>query len=146
MPVSIADGYLGTSSRAGVTSRGQVVVSPLEYNDTIFKALNVAATAFNYITPRAGKQFVIDGYIISGTRTVNASNGAAVKIFETDSLTSVTPTREIFNLDITRLSGRNAVGLNILTQPGIWLTATTDSATVNLTILGYFVDVEEVGE
>jgi hypothetical protein len=125
---------------AMVTKRGQLVTAPLKYNTTYFNAMTATGTAYNFITPKTGEQFVITGYIVSSDKNVNATNGAIVSIYEATSLTATSASKTILTLDLGKLDGAQVVGLNILTSKGVWINSTTDDATINLTILGYYID------
>jgi len=125
---------------AMVTKRGQLVTAPLKYNTTFFNAMTATATAYNFITPKTGQQFVITGYIVSSDKNVNSTNGAVVPIYEATSLTATSASKTILTLDLGKLDGAQVVGLNILTSKGVWINSTTDDATINLTILGYYID------
>ncbi len=135
----IRDAALGTDKGAGVTSRGQLVVAPLSFNEPYYQSLSVPATAYNFIAPISGKRFVIDGVIFSSDKGVSSTNGAVIKIFEADAFNSSVSTKDIFTLDIGRLDKGSIPSLNVITSEGIWINATTDDATTNVTILGYYV-------
>ena len=139
--VEIKDSKFGTGNRAAVTSRGQVVTGPISFNEPHFRSLAVINTAYNFVTPVAGRQFVIDGVIVASDKNVSSTNGAQIVIYEADSSTSTTASRDLLTLDIARLDRSGYSGLNLLTRPGIWLNAKTDDNTCNVTILGYYVDV-----
>ena len=137
----IVDAFFGTSHGAGVTSRGQLVTAPLEYNDPYFKQLTSINAAFNFISPKAGMQFVLDGYLMSAAKDVSNTDGATIVIYEADSPTSTIVQKQILQVNLLKLAGRDIVGLNLLSNPGRWINAKTDDATVDITLLGYFVTV-----
>jgi hypothetical protein len=137
----IYDNHFGTRVGAGVTSRGQLVVSPLEYNEPYFQSMVTINTAFNFIGPVTGKRFVIDGLFISSDKNVSATNGAVINIYEADAPDSIVSTKDIFTLDIGKLETSSLTALNVITSEGIWVNAKTDDATTNVTLLGYYVKV-----
>jgi len=141
LSIEIEDGKGGTKNTAQVTPRGQLVVSPIDFNTSTFNALDTTGTAFNFVEPIAGKQFVITGYISASDRSVSANDGAEVPIIESEAIDSTTATKILLTLNLGKLDSQSLTGLNILTTPGKWINASTDDATVNLTLLGYFVDI-----
>jgi hypothetical protein len=134
-------GGRGEKFGANVSGRGEVTVAPIAPNSKYFQLLNVANTAFNFISPKAGKQFVIDGFYVSGDRNVNANTGATVLIYEADSPTNLTPSETVFELDIAKIDRQVATQLNIQTNPGVWINAKTDSTNIKITLFGHFVKV-----
>jgi hypothetical protein len=141
MPSVIKDGRFGTSYEAGVTPRGQLVVAPLEFNTAHKNTIVLVATAYNFITPIAGKQFVISGYIASSDKSVSATDGVEIDIFEAAAVDTTTSSKDLITIDLARLDKDNAIGLNLITTPGVWINAAADDTNVNLTLLGYYVDV-----
>lgn len=139
--VEIEDGRFGTRDVCGVTSRGQLITAPLEFNSPLYQSLNVANQAFNFVKPCAGKQFVIDGLIFSSDKNISTTNGAVIQIYEADGLDQLASSQELFRLDVGKLDKGSLTGLNVITNAGVWINAKTDTATCNVTILGYFVDV-----
>lgn len=142
LSVEIEDGRGGTKNKVGVTSRGQLIVAPIEFSSPLFTALDTISTAFNYAEPRAGKQLVITGYIISAGKSVSNTDGAEITIIEADAIDTITATKILLVLNIARSDSQAVTGLNILTTAGKWINASTDDATINLTLLGYFVNIE----
>lgn len=135
----IVDNFFGHRTGAAVTKRGQIVTSPLEYNEIKYNSLVMINTAYNYVKPISGKRFVIDGIAISGAKDVNSSNGAKINIYEAGSDDSVSIINNLFSISIGRLERGSLVGINVITNSGVWINAFTDDSTVDLTILGYYV-------
>jgi hypothetical protein len=129
----------GKKYSASVTSRGQVVTAPIEYNDTYYNSMSATATAYNFVTPKTNKRFVITGYIVASNKDVSSTTGAEIPIIEASSPSSTTPTKTHLTLELGKLDGRQLTGLNIITTAGVWINASTDDASVNLTLLGYYV-------
>jgi hypothetical protein len=131
----------GRPNPAKVSKRGQLITGPLEYSETYFNSMTSAGVAYNFIGPKSGKRFVVNGFIMSSDKDVNATNGAVVPVFEASSPTDTVGTKTLLELDVGKLGSRQLTGLNLLTNSGVWLNSKTDDATVNLTIIGYYVDV-----
>lgn len=140
LAIEIEDGRGGTKVKAKVTPQGQLVVAPLEFNKPYFQSLDTTDTAFTFIRPVAGKQFVIDAVVVSADRNVSATTAAHVILFEADAEDSTTSLNTIFHFDLVKNTRQALSQLNTAISSGVWLNATTDDTTVNITILGYYID------
>lgn len=96
---------------------------------------------YTFVEPKAGKQFIIDGIIVSSDKNVSSTNGAVVQIYESAAAGSATVQTSLLRLDVGRLDREALTQLNLCTSPGVWINGQTDDATTNVTILGYYVDV-----
>lgn len=140
LSVEIEDGRGGTKRTVMVTQRGQLVVAPLDYSSNYSKNITSTGTAFNFLVPLSAKQFVITSIIVSADKSVSSANGSFVEIYEASSPTSTTVNKIILNLSVERNRTISLSNLNMLLSRGVWLNAKVDSATVMVTILGYYVD------
>lgn len=142
LKIEIEDGKFGTSSTVGVTKRGQLITAPLKFNKGYFQSMVSASTAYNFIIPQAGQQFVIDGIIFSSDKNVSSTNGAVIDIYESSiGPDSTTIETSLLRIDIGRLDKGNVSSLNMITSPSVWINGFTDDATTNVTLLGYYVEV-----
>jgi len=139
VPSTIKDGQ-GGGTFAKVTSRGQLVTSPLEFSDPIFQSLNSDDTAENFFKPIPGKRLVITDLIVQTDRNV-VTTGVIVDIFETDSVSSNTVDKQLFQFDMTRQGLVTLNSLNLIITEGVWINAKASDSNVLITISGYFVDV-----
>ena len=142
LSLHVKDGYLGTDVGAAVTRRGQLVTAPISFNKSYFQTMTATSTAYNFIKPVSDHQFVIDGLVYSSDKNVSSTNGAVISLFEADPPTSTTPLVEIIRVDLGRLERDSLTGLNMITDPAVWINGVTDDATTNVTLLGYYVRVE----
>lgn len=138
----IDDGYFGHGTSTAVSKNGQLITSPISYNNSYYKQLAVDNQVYNMIAPSAGKRFVIDGIIFSGSKEVSQSDGASIKLYEASSESSAISIGDIFTLDVARLDGRSFTGINLITTQGVWINAFTNDNNVNLTLLGYYIEVK----
>ena len=134
----------GNKYQAKVSQAGELITSPIEYNDTYIQSMTIADQAYNFIIPIAGKRFVLTGLSYSGNKDISTTTGATVIIYEADSPTSLVSTKTRFNFNVGRIDRGSATGLNIALNPGKWLNGQTDSTIVSITLLGYFIDYREV--
>lgn len=129
-----------TKKKVCVTKNNQLVVAPISYNESYFNSMNVANTAFNFVSPKTGKIFILESVIFSSNKNVSATNGAQIEIYESGSPSSTIISKELFTLDIAKLESKDIARLNYKTTEGAWINAKTDSATTNVTILGYYIN------
>ena len=128
-------------TRAKVSPFGQLITAPLDYSTPIEVEMDTPGVAFNFIAPSAGRSIVITDIIVSASKTVNNTEAANVQIYESDGVDSLTVIKGIVRPQLIRSDGRDLIGLNLLVPPGLWVNATTDDATILLTIMFYRVPV-----
>lgn len=138
-PVQIKDGRFGTGVLVGVTPIGQLVVAPYAYDETEFKELAEANTAYNFYKPKSGQQFVITGINAKADRQVDNVTDADVVIYEADSETSTTVDKTLFQEAMVRGEKATLFPLNILVRAGKFVNAKTTDDDIHMTITGYFI-------
>jgi len=125
---------------AKVTDRGQLVVATIEYSEAYTVSATVINTAYNFIGPKAGKRFVITAILLNADKSVSATNGAVIVIYEATSATSTTASKTILSIELLKQVNRDITGLNLIVSEGVWLSIKTDDNNINATILGYYID------
>lgn len=136
---NIIDGT-GNDYMVKVTSRGQLVTAPLDFSDAHSVSATVINTAYNFVKPKSGKRFVITDILLNADNAVGTNPGATVVLYETDSLTSTTPTKTILSIELIKQTNRDITGLNLIVTEGVWLNIKTNDNNINATVLGYFVE------
>lgn len=131
---SIAGG--ATNTEAKVTKFGQLVTTPIEYSDPMFKSMSVVDTANNFFTNKAKKQIVITDVIAFANKDIGP-NGATVIIYEATSTTTITISKTILQLDMLKNTSVIITGLNLIVTIGLFVNGKTDDNNVALTIAGY---------
>lgn len=139
-PCNITDPATGV--RARVTSLGQLVTAPLAFSTPVRRDLNAEGVAFNFVPPSDGQQIVITDIIVSGAKSVSANDPADVQVFGSDAAESTTQVVPLLRLPASRGLTTAVTGVNFNIGAGVWLNATTDDATVRLTIAYYYAPVE----
>ena len=129
----------GTKSKARVTTRGELVVASIAFSEPYFNAMTVDDQVYNFTEPSAGMQFVITDIVAGADRNVGAT-GVDISIYESTTATG-TSSKDILTLSLSKQTSTNLIGLNLITSTGTYLNATMDDNNVNLTILGYYVEV-----
>jgi hypothetical protein len=126
--------------KAFVSDYGVVAVGPLEFDNTIFQALDAADTAFNFYEGRAGENFIVSGLRLKATRSVDNATDATIIIYEASSASSTVVDKIIYQEGLVRGESASFLPVNILVTEGKYVNAKTDDATVNINIVGYYVD------
>ena len=125
-----------TGSQAKVTTRGQLITSPLDFSCPTSNCLTVGCTAVNFFAATSGKILVVTDIIVSsgggGTQTID--------IYEATSATETTVAKQIFTLDLAARTVVPLTGLNWSLTQGVWLNAKSTGTTSMVTIAGYFID------
>ena len=86
LPVHISNPATGEEVK--VTASGQLVVGPVAYDTAKFIEMDVIDTAYNFVAPQTGMQFVITGLRLKADRGVSNTTDAQVVFFEATSATS----------------------------------------------------------
>ena len=140
--VKVHDGA-GQGHDARVTHAGELVTVRGNYDQTFQDSMTSINTAYNLVEPRVDNQFIITGIVINADKNVSATDGAVVEVYEAADATTTTATKTILTLNIGKNSTIPLTGILIQTTKGIFLNAKTDDATVNITLLGYYLLVDE---
>jgi hypothetical protein len=137
--VTIIDGS-GNGRAARVTSIGQLVTAPFAYDETVFKELALADTAYNFWPPKPGEQFVITGVLFRADKQVSSTVDATVVIYEATTDTSTTVSKILIQFAVVEGDIINATALNLLVNEGRYVNAKTDDDDIHMTIMGYYID------
>jgi len=134
--VQVTDG-LGGLGKVRVTKRCQLVTAPLEFSTFFLAEATTINTAFNVVTPKTNKQFVITDIILYADRSVGA-NGAITVLYEATADNTITISTTIFQQEIPKQTNLALTGLNIIVTEGKWINLKTDDNNVSANIGGYF--------
>ncbi len=121
------------------TKNGELITAPIEYSIGKAQVLNAINTAFNFHIPKAGKRFVITGFIVSMSRNIGV-NGANIEFYEASAIGSIVVGKSILRLDMSKNQALPIFGGNFILTEGAFLNVKTDDADVLVTIAGYEVD------
>ena len=136
--VELKDGS-GSGNQAKVTSRGQLVTSPLDFSTFYNVTADVINTAYNLVSPQTGKRFVITTIHLYANKNVGAGD-ATVVLYETDSATDTTVNETIINIELLKQTHLTLSHLNTIVTEGQWINVKTDDDDVFANIAGYFID------
>ena len=140
--VKLNDGS-GAGHTAKVTHTGELVTVRGSYDQTFQDSMTSTNTAYNLIVPKTANQFIITGLVINADKNVSATDGAVVEVYEATDATTTTATKTILTLNIGKNSTIPLTGILIQTTKGLFINAKTDDATVNITLLGYYLEIDE---
>lgn len=143
--VSIVDGC-GSMRRATVSSTGALSVAPANYDETASQTMSSTATAFNFFEPNPSQQFVITGLLAFATKDVSDASDTIITVYEADQSTEITSTKDLMVFGMGKLTNLQLVPLNLLVNAGVYVNGKTDDATINMTLMGYFVNLTPEGE
>ena len=129
------DGYTQKVSKWGIAATGAIDFS-VSYPVTA----SVINTAYNFVGPQAGKQFIVTDIMLYANKNVGA-NDATVEIYEADGVDSTTVYKSVLVTEMLKQTSRDFIGLNLLVTQGKWLNIKTDDATIYASVLGYYVPV-----
>jgi hypothetical protein len=137
--VQIKDGG-GTGGHVIVTKRGELVTGALKYSTPYGNKLDVINTPFVIVPGLNGQKFVTTGFFVAALKTVSPTTEAAIVLYEASPLDLTTSTKEIVEVALIRGASFVATGTNLITEAGASIVATTDDATVNVALSGYYVN------
>ena len=135
----VEDGF-GSEVCAAVSSRGELITSPIEYSSGFTVEANVIDTAFNFVGPQAGMRFVITDILLYANRDVGI-NDAEVVVYEATGAAVTTVSLTLLEVEMLKQSARDITGLRLLVSEGVWVNIKTNDNTIFGTIMGYYVQV-----
>jgi len=139
LPVNVFDGFFGTGGVAGVTSIGQLVVAPFDYDDVVFNTLDVIDTAYHFFPPIPRKQFIIRYVIVFADKDVADNTDTVIEIYEADSTTSTTVDKTLLKFGMGKLTVLPLPGLNGKVNIGKFVNAKTGDDDIHMTIMGHYI-------
>lgn len=144
MPIDsfIKDGS-GHAHKVRVTHSGELVTVRGEYDAATAAVMSATATAYNLAVPKNEFSFIITGIIINADKNVSATNGSNIRIYEATTDTSISDTKLLFTLNLLKNDSEVITSILIKTTEGRYINADTDDATVNITLLGYYLKNDE---
>lgn len=138
----ISDGS-GGGHLARVTHAGELIIVRGNYDSTFNTAMTSINTAYNLVTPKSGFQFIVTGIVLNADKNVSATDGAIAVLYEATSDTTTTASKTLLTLNIGKNTTVPLTGILIQTTKGVYVNAKTDDATVNITLLGYYLEIDE---
>ena len=138
----ISDGS-GGGHLARVTHAGELIIVRGNYDSTFNAAMTSINTAYNLVTPKSGFQFIVTGIVLNADKNVSATDGAIAELYEATTDTTTTSSKTLLTLNIGKNTTVPLTSILIQTTKGVYVNAKTDDATVNITLLGYYLEIDE---
>ena len=124
---------------AKISEQGELIIRGAEYS--IFKKQQIVdANAVNFFKPLSGKKFIVSGIILNTDRNVGV-NGSAIEVYEASTASETTIDTSIISIDLIKNQTVSLTPLLIETEEGKFINAKADDFNVNVSVLGYFVNV-----
>lgn len=130
----------GTGSLAKVSTRGQLIVAPIDYSTAYNATAGTANVASNFLGPQTGKRFVITGITLYANQQVSNTVDATVVVYEAIADNTVTSSKDVLSTNMTRKDRIVLTGINLILTEGVWLNLKTTDDDVYGTVLGYYID------
>jgi len=130
----------GNGVSADVSANGELITRAFNYSTPAFQNMDQTTDAFNFQSPKAGKQFVITGVVLSGNRDVGV-NGAITTIYEATGIdsTTITAARTLLEVEVPKSTVFPFLVPNVLVDEGFFINGKTDDNSVRVALYGYFV-------
>lgn len=131
----------GTSGvSATVTKSGELVVSPLHYDEAEYRELAVDDQAYNFFGPKPSKQFVLTGMLAFGDKQVATLTNATVVVYEATDVGDTAVQKVLLQFEIGQNQSIPFSGLRTLVAAGAYVNAKTDDDDVHMTLMGYYIE------
>jgi hypothetical protein len=121
-----------------VSQQGELIVAPASYSTAKATSLIAADTAYNVVDQRANSRIVITSIILYANKDVGV-NDATVEIYEATAPDTTTVSKSIFKTEMLKQTNLAVSGLNLVTNPGVFLNIKTNDASVFSVIGAYYV-------
>ena len=124
---------------AKISDQGELIIRGAEYS-TFKKQQITDSNAVNFFKPLSGKKFIVSGIILNTDRNVGV-NGSAIEVYEASTASETTIDTSIISIDLVKNQTVSLTPLLIETEEGKFINGKADDFNVNVSVLGYFVNV-----
>jgi len=132
-----------TQSIAKVNPNGGLIVAPSHYSTAYYVLVDTAATTFEVIPAISDMNFIVTGMLIASDKSFATSTVAeTLTIYEANPADLSVNTKTITQIDLLRNDRLVATALDLATTKTKTLVAIATSANVNVTLSGYYIDVQ----
>ena len=144
-PFYVQDG-LGTGALARVSEFGELITGAVEYDSSSSAELTLVNTAFNLVKARGDAYTVITGLLLTANKDVGVGD-ARIKVYSSNvSESSREQTELLFTTEMPQKTVLTLLPLRILVEPGLWINAETDDASIFVTMLHYHINKGRVDQ
>lgn len=128
------------STYAEVSAVGEQYVAPRFYSDPYYVSVAAAATAYAIVPAKSGKKFVVTSLLFASNKSYASTTAAeTLTIYEASPADLTTNLKTFTQVDLLRNDRLIATSLNLATSDAVSLVGIADSASVDVTIAGYYV-------
>jgi len=132
-----------TQSIAKVNPNGGLIVAPSHYSTAYYVLVDTAATTFEVIPAISDMNFIVTGMLIASDKSFATSTVAeTLTIYEANPADLSVNTKTITQIDLLKNDRLVATALDLATTKTRTLVAIATSANVNVTLSGYYIDVQ----
>ena len=132
-----------TQSIAKVNPNGGLIVAPSHYSTAYYVLVDTAATTFEVIPAISDMNFIVTGMLIASDKSFATSTVAeTLTIYEANPADLSVNTKTITQIDLLKNDRLVATALDLATTKTKTLVAIATSANVNVTLSGYYIDVQ----
>lgn len=138
MPLDVVLVDPGTGVNSKIDRFGNFTVSPpvsASFNAT----LEVDNTTVNIVPARAGENFCITGFVLTGNKSIDPNTDAVVTLFEAKDGTTGTSERDILIIPVARSASVTVTGIILSGGLARYINGKTTDDDVLVTLFGFYV-------
>lgn len=140
LPVHVRDP--DTDIAAKVSPDGELYIAVRDYSTAYYISVNIADTPFEVVPAVANKRFIVTDILIASDKAFGSSVDAeTVTIYEAHPADLDTNLKTFTQVDLLRNDRMPVTGLNLATNETVTLVAIAASASVDVTIGGYYIPI-----
>lgn len=140
LPVNIRDP--DTDVAAKVSPDGELYVAARSYSEPYYVSVSTATTAFEVVAGKAKKRFILTAILLASDKAFASSTVAeTVTIYEAHPADLDVNLKTVTRVDLLKNDRMPITGLNLVSSESTSLVAIADSASVDVTLAGYYIPV-----
>lgn len=136
-PSVIKDSASGVEAK--VTSYGQLVTAPVEYDDVVFNELAEPDTAYNFWVPSNESRIVITTIDLVADKQVSSTVSATIIIYEASSPDTTTVDKILYQTAMVQ-DQQKVLNVNLLVNKGKFVNAKTTDDDIHMNLFGYYIN------
>ena len=129
-----------SQAAALVSINGELIVAPISYSEAHYVSVDTADTPFEVVPAVSGKRFVITSMLLATDKNfASATVAETLTLYEASPADLGTNMKIVTQIDFLRNDRLVATGLNLATSKAVSIVAIATSASVDVTVAGYYV-------
>lgn len=138
LPIEIHNGTGDRGNKATVTEHGQLVTSPVKYDQSVVSTFESANTAYNLVVPEPDSEIVITGLTAYANKNVSATSEATVEIYEATGVDVLTVSRALVTIPLLKQQNVTLLPLNLQVPRNTWINGKTDDDDIIVSMFYYY--------